>query len=508
MNRSATNGKERAIPFFAGLLFLVLPCHAESVTWISGRTDVIATFFMLISLCMYLYFYLYSKKLFLYISVLSFILALLSKESAIPLPVIINILAVYLYLTNLGKYSDMRRLIFLHSPYFLIIPAYFLLRYVSVGALLGGFGQNIVTRLNFTSFLETIGSQCAKIVLPLPILKYINNYWWSCRLFLPVGYLVLIISALVISLLTAMIIKRNIFIILSDAAKNVLLVGVLFFMFLLTLMPVMGMPISLADSQSDRYAYFPSIFIVMVITLIIQIIFRMKRHSVVILTIITSLYCYTLIQANANWKIAGTISQNIVNKLVKYDKCDHLFVINIPDNLNGAYIFRNGLDHAIPLFMSAPPYSKLIVISFQNLFSQTEDIRVKCSSDRISVAFKPSSANRTSCPDFWINRNLNADGNHPVHIPSGGSFQTPLYGISEFETTGYQIRFTQLRKQDQVVYFTQGQLTDLRCLLYNEFRTLPPNLRQPYDLAGPAGLWGYRFFSHRAGIRASRELSS
>ncbi len=487
MNRSATNSKERVIPFFAGLLFLVLPCHAESVAWISGRTDVIATFFMLISFYMYLYFNSYSKKYFLYISILSFILALLSKESAITMPAIVFLLAVYLYLTSLGKYSDMRRLIFINSPYFLIIPVYLLLRYVSIGALLGEFGPNIFSQLNFTIFLETIGSQCAKIILPLTLLKYFNNYWGSYHLFLPVWYIVLIISALIVSILVVMIIKINIFNVLSDAVKNALLSGVLLSMFILSLIPVIGMPISLTDSQSDRYAYLPSIFLIILVVLFIKTVFRKKRYSIVLLTIITSLYSYALVQANVNWKIAGTISQDIVNKLVGYDKCDHLFVINIPDNLNGAYIFRNGLDYAIPLFMPAPPYSKLIVVSFQNLFSETEDIRVNCRSDMISVAFNHSSASRTSNPDFWINRNLNADGNHPAHIPSGGSFQTPLYGISGFEPTGYQIKFTHLGNQDRVAYFTQGRLTDLSCPLYSEFRTPPTDQGQLAHLAGLAG---------------------
>ncbi|MCF3576600.1 hypothetical protein [Planktothrix agardhii] len=39
---------KRFIPYFAGFIFLLLPSHSEAVSWISARTDVIATFFALL----------------------------------------------------------------------------------------------------------------------------------------------------------------------------------------------------------------------------------------------------------------------------------------------------------------------------------------------------------------------------------------------------------------------------------------------------------------------------
>lgn len=45
---------KRFIPYFAGFIFLLLPSHSEAVSWISARTDVIATFFALLSFSIYL----------------------------------------------------------------------------------------------------------------------------------------------------------------------------------------------------------------------------------------------------------------------------------------------------------------------------------------------------------------------------------------------------------------------------------------------------------------------
>jgi hypothetical protein len=49
-----TAGTKRAIAIGAGALFLLHPSHTEAVSWISGRADLIATFFCLASLLSYL----------------------------------------------------------------------------------------------------------------------------------------------------------------------------------------------------------------------------------------------------------------------------------------------------------------------------------------------------------------------------------------------------------------------------------------------------------------------
>jgi hypothetical protein len=75
----------------AAALFAVHPCHADAVDWISGRTDGLAGVFYAGALL----FYLESRVVrhrtarFLALSLLSFALALLSKEMAITLPAVI-----------------------------------------------------------------------------------------------------------------------------------------------------------------------------------------------------------------------------------------------------------------------------------------------------------------------------------------------------------------------------------------------------------------------------------
>ena len=132
-----------------GLYFLLLPCHSEAVSWISGRTDVIATFFILRSLIfssLYLFTFQYWK---LILTLIFFIIALCTKESALAVPPIISILARFSCI-QASPYHKVRiikiRLLKILQLCLLcigIVIVYFLLRYVLIGAFIGGYGTHV-----------------------------------------------------------------------------------------------------------------------------------------------------------------------------------------------------------------------------------------------------------------------------------------------------------------------------------------------------------------------------
>lgn len=86
--------KGRSAPLLAALVFAVHPAHTENVAWISGRMDLLATAFALMSI---LAFYKYDglgKRGWYIASLGLFLGALLSKESVIVLPALILILMI------------------------------------------------------------------------------------------------------------------------------------------------------------------------------------------------------------------------------------------------------------------------------------------------------------------------------------------------------------------------------------------------------------------------------
>jgi Flp pilus assembly protein TadD len=83
----------RAAPaVLAALVFLLHPVQVESVAWISQRKNVLAMFFMLASMHLYLFYHAkkgYPSILFYGVSVLAFVLAVLTKSVAIVLPALL-----------------------------------------------------------------------------------------------------------------------------------------------------------------------------------------------------------------------------------------------------------------------------------------------------------------------------------------------------------------------------------------------------------------------------------
>lgn len=72
-------------------LFAVHPMHVESVAWISELKDVLYTLFFLGSMLLYLHYNSSGKKMFYILSLLLFVLSLLSKSAAVVLPVVLLI---------------------------------------------------------------------------------------------------------------------------------------------------------------------------------------------------------------------------------------------------------------------------------------------------------------------------------------------------------------------------------------------------------------------------------
>lgn len=111
-------------PLMASLLFAVHPIHVEPVVGITFREDLLVTFFFLSSLLSYISFKMYSKKSQYLFSFLFFLLALLSKEMAVTLPLV---LLVYNYFLQKQEGEGIKwRDIF---PYLSLLPIYLLFLY-------------------------------------------------------------------------------------------------------------------------------------------------------------------------------------------------------------------------------------------------------------------------------------------------------------------------------------------------------------------------------------------
>lgn len=115
------------VAFVSGLLFLIHPLQTEAVTYISGRGDPMSVFFMLLAL----WFFIKSRDekpaFYQTIAMISFVAALLSRETAILFPVLLSIFYVS-FLSGKKFLVSLKEAAVKTYPYWLVSGFYLFLR--------------------------------------------------------------------------------------------------------------------------------------------------------------------------------------------------------------------------------------------------------------------------------------------------------------------------------------------------------------------------------------------
>ncbi|MFQ5510404.1 MAG: tetratricopeptide repeat protein [Candidatus Krumholzibacteriia bacterium] len=169
--------RHTGIAFVSALLFAVHPAHTENVAWVAGRTDVLATLWMLVSLICYVVFRRRGRKAVLAVSLVAFCLALLSKELAACLVPVVALLELGVFprlaAYRPGKVDGARgtRGALVPPLLFAIVLAFYLLaRHAAIGT--------------FTTEHSPVAPGAAgRIALPLAVLAgYVFKVFFPARL--------------------------------------------------------------------------------------------------------------------------------------------------------------------------------------------------------------------------------------------------------------------------------------------------------------------------------------
>jgi len=87
--------KKNYLSFFLALLFALHPANTDTVSWISARSNLLATMFFILSAIFYNIYLKQNKYLLLTLSFISFVFSLLSKSSGIMLPLTLLLFDYY-----------------------------------------------------------------------------------------------------------------------------------------------------------------------------------------------------------------------------------------------------------------------------------------------------------------------------------------------------------------------------------------------------------------------------
>ncbi|MCE5231279.1 hypothetical protein LLG95_17010 [bacterium] len=308
------------------------------------------------------------------------IAALLAKESAIVVPVFL--FAFELIVAGRGTHGKrvghaLRRT----WPLFLILIIFMVIRAMALGHAVGGYGSERILGIHPLFWARNLAAATFRSFMPIIPHSFDWPDWipfFLIAISLPICVIYLILRHL-----------RQ-----SDASPQSLVPRLIVFCslaFVVSVVPVLNLPLSIRNSEGERFIYLPTVFTSIMLAVFLASTFQ-RKYSFILTGIL--LYFMALELSFATWGMAGRLSGNLVGDLrtiVDSRTVERLDVYNLPDHLRGAYVFRNGFVKAARLNGITPERIKEIKIQnvqpIQNVNEKFENPTLTASPGTISINY-------------------------------------------------------------------------------------------------------------------------
>ncbi len=126
-------GKNKIVPFIAALAFVMHPVHSEAVNYIHARSSILATFFMLLALFLFIKHKASGPGKLIYYSgaIGAFVAGVLTKELVFTLPVMLCLYDYY-FISGGRKAAFLKNALKQHLPFFILLGIYLVFRVLLV----------------------------------------------------------------------------------------------------------------------------------------------------------------------------------------------------------------------------------------------------------------------------------------------------------------------------------------------------------------------------------------
>ncbi len=325
----------------AAIMFGLYPLHPEAVSWITGRVDTFVTFFSLASLYSYIKWRRSTVLMkgssieWVFGSLIFLSLALMCKEMAITLPAIFCAYEFIIGSKELGMPDRLLSVVKKSILFWLLLGIYFVVRYCSLGTLIGGYDNTLLSLDNFRLLISIWRTSL-----------YILCFPFNDGLLSNPG-LIKIVWGTLLAINLILIVKNVCF-----ERKNISTFVFLLCWLVLSLVPVYKLFNIATDLQGSRLAYLPTVPLSALFCFgfasCLEKNGKIQHWKIVALALILSLSGALLLVNNSAWLKAETTSQAILNQLNDLCKTinqnDAVYIVGLPDQINGAYVCRNALD--------------------------------------------------------------------------------------------------------------------------------------------------------------------
>jgi hypothetical protein len=328
-----SEGVADVFPFFCASLFAVYPLHCEPVCWLAGRSDLICTFWFLLSFIFCGKALLRQSKRLKIFSLASFVFCLLSKEMSIVLPAVASILA-FLWAKKPAKMVQRLRFsIFWSSPYWLMLAVYFVLRLKFLGTLMGGYTDAVGLVMQSTWLVRlTDWKNVFRIFYP-----FRDQFFLSF-----VGIIVLTLAYIGSVLQTR----------LSNASKELILMVFWLTFSILPILPMWGLGPNL---EAGRIYFLASVPLCMLLGLFLAGIQRKWARNLCLFCI-AFFWSISARDVSEVWAAAGAEVRNLCSEAVQLckSKSGKFAILPLPKEKDGALLLTNG---GMFLKLLQPPYN-------------------------------------------------------------------------------------------------------------------------------------------------------
>jgi len=284
--------------WLGAVLFAIHPIHTEAVSWISGRTDVICGFFFFLALFLYLSGRKGGRWTHAVGSLVAFFLALLSKEMAVTLPLVIALYNLCFDGSSLQERwwdvlrARLGRAVIESLPYLVVVVLYLTIRLQVLGFV-------IKSKDKMAQSLQDLGATLllsAKIValdlwllvVPFPL----NAHRLVSDLESSLGLTAWLSLLAVVAVLTFSILALR-------RAPACAFAGLFFFA---TILLVSGL-LSISDFVAERFLYIPSLAVCLAAALLCTALWQRRRAWGLVLSLLIVLpWIVVTYGRNADWR--------------------------------------------------------------------------------------------------------------------------------------------------------------------------------------------------------------
>lgn len=341
--------------FLAGLFFLLLPAHAEPVNWISARPDLLAALFALLALALALWAEAKGSLTGILFAAAAFGASLASKESGATWPFVVLVL----FLSRPGR-GRPRPFAAPLVPLVLLVVllAYLPLRSLALGGLVRGYGTRVHLNLSplllGDNLLRFLGRAVVPhlggiesldgLARPLSADGLLRLQTWTDRF----AGLVVALAALVLSL-------RG-----RGAARRLAIPCLA--AFLVAALPAASLGITPRGTEGERFLYLASFFAATAVAAAVaSSLGSTTRRTVAILLALG--WGVALVRTNLAWREAGEASRRIVYAFPAARPAAETVLLNLPDNVRGAYVQRGFLPLALRLFGQEEGWGEVVLLA-------------------------------------------------------------------------------------------------------------------------------------------------